>query len=482
MTATRTAARLACALALLGLAAPGGAAADRGPVGWDAFRRVDLLPLLRVGVHARLASSYDRRGGNRDGYRYACRRQVEGRCLLAEHTGAGEVDSMWFARKRGDLRYTGTLRVELDGRTVLDAPVQDVVDGRLGAPFAVPLVANAARSSGGSYVKVPMPFQRSMRITTSRNPNFFHVDYRTFDDATGVPTFDPTDPVPDVLAELRAAGRQIPPGESRQLEALPASRSTAGARMTTEGASAGTGGAGGLVIVGPGTIRQLRFRFVRGTLPRARVTMVFDVSRTVNVPLAALLAGGRSLLAAPGTTWWPMPFRDDAVIAIQDAPGATVEALVDRGSPLPAALARGEAGYFRATWHAGRTRPGRDWTVLDAHGPGLLVGVTQTMTGPRSRRFLEGDDRIVADGALLHGTGTEDFYEGAYYFSRGPFSLPLTGNPVHRTTRATDTTGAYRWRLGDAVPFARHLRFTFEHGDRDRVAARYETVALWYGP
>nr|MDQ6914324.1 DUF2961 domain-containing protein [Actinomycetota bacterium] len=162
--------------------------------------------------------------------------------------------------------------------------------------------------------------------------------------------------------------------------------------------------------------------------------------------------------------------------------GASVEALIDRTSPLPAALARGDAGYFRATWHAGPTRPWRDWTVLDAGGPGLLVGVTQTMTGPRSRRYLEGDERIVADGTLLHGTGTEDFYEGAYYFSRGPFTLPLTGNPLHRVTRATDTTAAYRWLLGDAVPFAHRLRFTFEHGDRDRVAASYSTVALWYGP
>jgi hypothetical protein len=361
------------------------------------------------------------------------------------------------------VRYTGTLRVELDGRSVLDAPLQDVVDGRLGAPFAFPLVANAARSSGGSYVKVPMPFQRSMRVTTSRNPNFFHVDYRTFDDAAGVPTFDSTDPVPDVLAALRAAGRLMPPG--------------ARAEVTSEAADGVP-----LAIRGPGTIRELRFRLPGAALARARVAMTFDGRRTVDVPLAALLGGGRSLLAAPGVIWWPMPFRDDAAIAIRGVPGASVEALVDRTSPLPAALARREAGYFRATWHAGATRPERDWTVLDARGPGLLVGVTQTMTGPRSRRFFEGDDRIVADGTLLHGTGTEDFYEGAYYFSRGPFGLPLNGNPLHRTTRTTDTTGAYRWRLGDAVPFARHLRFGFEHGDRDRVPARYQTVALWYGP
>jgi hypothetical protein len=466
MTVIRAAVRLACLAALLGGCASTHALAAPGPVGWDDFRRVDLLPMLRPGVRARLASSYDRRGGNDDGFAgtWSCLRQAARRCVLAEHAGAGEIDSIWFTRNRGDVRRTGTLRVELDGRRVLDAPLQDVVDGRLGPPFAFPLVANADRSSGGVYVKVPMPYGRSMRITTSRNPHFFHVNYRTFDDPAGVPTFDPADPAPDVLRTLRAAGRDIPPLAA-------ATQPASGARLE---------------LRGPGTIRELRFHLPRAQVARAHVTMTFDGHRTVDAPLAELLGGDgrvRSLLSAHDgdelVAWWPMPFRQSATISV---PGATVRALVETDSPLPAAMARGEAGYFHATWRQGRTRPGRDWTVLDAPGPGLLVGAVQTMTGSRNRRFLEGDDRIVADGTLLHGTGTEDFYEGGWYFNRGRFTLPLTGNPVHRVTRTTDTTGAYRWLLGDAVPFARRLRFTFEHGDRNRVPATYSTVALWYAP
>src|SRR3954447_6506757 len=213
MTVLLAAARIACVAVLLAAcAAP--ASAARGPVGWDVLRGVDQLPLLRTGVHARLASSYDRRGGNHDGFAgtWSCRRRVAGRCLLAEASGPGEIDSMWFTRKRGSVRATGTLRVELDGRRVITAPLEDVVDGRLGAPFAFPLVANASRSSGGNYIKVPMPFQRSMRVTTSNNPHFFHVNYRTFDDAEGVPTFDPNDPASDVLRTLASAS--TPPGDT----------------------------------------------------------------------------------------------------------------------------------------------------------------------------------------------------------------------------------------------------------------------------
>src|SRR3954454_8948040 len=116
MTLLLAAARIACVAVLLAAcAAP--ASAARGPVGWDVLRRIDQLPLLRTGVHARLASSYDRRGGNQDGFRgtWSCRQRVGGRCLLAAHSGPGEVDSLWFTRKRGNVRATGTLRIELDG-------------------------------------------------------------------------------------------------------------------------------------------------------------------------------------------------------------------------------------------------------------------------------------------------------------------------------------------------------------------------------
>src|SRR3954452_14789719 len=118
MTVLVAAARLAC-IAALSAGCAGAAQADvpaRGPVGWDVFRRVDLLPVLRAGVHARLASSYDRRGGNRDGFAgtWSCRRRVGGRCLLAAHSGPGEIDSIWFTRNRGNVARTGTLRIELD--------------------------------------------------------------------------------------------------------------------------------------------------------------------------------------------------------------------------------------------------------------------------------------------------------------------------------------------------------------------------------
>jgi hypothetical protein len=192
----------------------------KGPVGWDVYRQLDRLPELPAGVDTRQFSSFDRAGGNDDGFvgTYSCLRSTADGCVIAEHRGPGEIDSIWFTRDEGDVTRTGNIKIELDGRTVVDAPVQDVVDGELGPPFAYPLVANADQSSGGVYIKVPMPFRASMRVTTEENPLFHHVTYRRFADAAGVRTFDPADRADDVLETLSAAGTADPKPRDRDAD------------------------------------------------------------------------------------------------------------------------------------------------------------------------------------------------------------------------------------------------------------------------
>jgi len=59
-----------------------------------------------------------------------------------------------------------------------------------------------------------------MRVTVQGNPDYFHVIYRQFNDATGVKTFDPSDRALDVIAKLRAFGVSDPkPARSGTLTA-----------------------------------------------------------------------------------------------------------------------------------------------------------------------------------------------------------------------------------------------------------------------
>ncbi|HEV2779372.1 MAG TPA: glycoside hydrolase family 172 protein [Actinophytocola sp.] len=240
-------------------AAPAGAAAaaqpkgamavvDKGPVGWDVYRRWDRMAAMRPGAQTRQFSSFDRTGGNNDGFdgTYSCLRQSGDGCVIAERSGPGQIDSMWFTRDFGSMVRTGRIKVELDGITVLDAPLQDVVDGRLGAPFVWPLVGNGDDTAGGAVIKVPMPYRESMRVTTAANPLFYHVTYREFADADGVSTFDPRDPAQDVVDRLRAYGLRDP-------------KSPAGPAVSTV-EDARAAGSWSVALAGSGWINQVRVR------------------------------------------------------------------------------------------------------------------------------------------------------------------------------------------------------------------------------
>ena len=204
---------LAAALGVLGLAsaqaAPQPSDSAKGPIGWDVYRHLDRFAELPQGVQTKQFSSFDRAGGNGDAG-HCLRTATDGSCVLAEAKGAGEIDSIWETRDGGDPTATGNISVVLDGKTVLHAPFQDVVDGKLGAPFVYPIVANADQSSGGVYIIAPMPYRSSMIVYTDHDPIYYHVTYRTFADADGVTTFDPTDKASDVITELQNAGTRDP--------------------------------------------------------------------------------------------------------------------------------------------------------------------------------------------------------------------------------------------------------------------------------
>ena len=191
----------------------------KGPVGWDTFRHLDQLPFIPTGVTSKQFSSFDETGGNwQDGFdgAFSCLREEADGCVLAEDAGAGEITSIWFTRDWGDVSKTGNIKVTLDGKVVLDAKLQDVVDGKLGGAFQRPFVANADESSGGVAIKVPMTYRESMKVTTSNNPLFHHVSLREFADAQGVPTFNPDDVPSDVLAAAKQWGHQDPKPRARK--------------------------------------------------------------------------------------------------------------------------------------------------------------------------------------------------------------------------------------------------------------------------
>ncbi|MEV6445716.1 DUF2961 domain-containing protein [Amycolatopsis sp. NPDC051716] len=282
-------------------AAPG---AQRG--GWDVYRDLDGLSSLRTGDRSGRFSSFDRSGANDDGFfgTYTCLRESPDGCVIADRTGAGELTSIWMvgdtppdepdppakqaikqAAGPPDLagaahvpppdRYeNNTIKIELDGKTVLAARMGDVVSGKLGGPFVWPLVGDSLGTKGGMSIGIPMPYRQSMRVTMSSSPLFYHVDYRDFDDASQVRTFDPADPAGDVVQRLRRFGFDDPKPPA------------AGATAATRTADIPSGRATEPVrLTGPGRITRLRV-----ALPQV-------------VPASAGYEDGRTLGAGGGSSF-----------------------------------------------------------------------------------------------------------------------------------------------------------------------------------
>ncbi|MBV8861756.1 MAG: DUF2961 domain-containing protein, partial [Mycobacterium sp.] len=269
---------------------------------------------------------------------------------------------------------------------------------------------------------------------------------------------------------------------------------------------------------GSGSISALRLQLpppADQLLAGLRLHIDFDGQTMVDSPLGEFFGAGlgaddvRSLMfatiAQPDGTlslsaWWPMPFARDAHIALVNATGNPVVGIdsdvVTTPDPQWApALASGHAGYFAARSHAGPTTPGQDWLFADEHGHGKFVGVSHTIRGSRIRTafgdqspyFLEGAERVYTDGSpspQWYGTGTEDFYEGGWYFHNGTtYSDPLTGQPDQRTATggcADYCIAVYRLMLAEAIDYHSAIRFGIEHGKRNMVQPDYSSTAFLY--
>jgi Protein of unknown function (DUF2961) len=95
----------------------------------------------------------------------------------------------------------------------------------------------------------------------------------------------------------------------------------------------------------------------------------------------------------------------------------------------------------------------------------------------------EGDDMFFIDGEKIPsiiGTGSEDYFLGAFDFGTRPFSYRLFGAPVKGEEFAGSRSSVYRFHLDSPIPFTKSLRATIEHGHANVRSDNYYSVAYWY--
>lgn len=178
----------------------------------------------------------------------------------------------------------------------------------------------------------------------------------------------------------------------------------------------------------------------------------------------------------------PMPFKDGALITLSnDGPPAGVSCsykLRDLNSKAVPEV------RFCAAYGSARTEKGKPVQMLNVQGSGLFCGLNLGIepapgVNRRSFAYLEGNEALEVDGAKYEGTGTEDFFNSAWYFPDEAFSRPHHG--VTYKHPLPPQVSAYRLLVPDAMPFQKSFNFVFEHGngnnDNDLL---YRWVAFWY--
>ena len=244
-------------------------------------------------------------------------------------------------------------------------------------------------------------------------------------------------------------------------------------------------------------------------LSNARIRMYWDGEShpSVDVPLGFLFGVGstgegrvQGLLMGTNPidhtfyNYFPMPYKASAQVHLvnsssTDIIGAEAE-LQYRKQPCEALGS--DAGYFTAVYeHSTHVPNGVDYVLLDIpSGRGHVVGVVLSLTDFSSYydpRILEGDERVFVDACdvdpEVHGTGTEDYFNGGWYFGHRIFTLPVHGAPLFYRVAGDENLGSitmYRLSLADCYPFERRIKFAMEHGGENRTYAVWNSVVFAY--
>ena len=481
------------------------------PIGYDAYRHLDALPLIHIGDRAYMRSTYDRTGGNEgaDASHYV-RTEPDGLHTALDVAGPGVLvftranrwhGSPWHHVVDGDDRViaesaTANPDLAAPGGTFLPA-----------AALPSPLAVTWSTTNGADLDWVPQPFARSLRISDERTHyGTGYFIYHAYPQGTPIAPWDESPPPDDVIALFASSGSDIaPPGDEHD---------------ATLDVPAG-GSVEALELPGPATIRRLAI-----DVPADAAVALADVHLTidwdnralpsVDAPIGLLFAGGSlynraqlpvlvgGLLAnvelvgsrVQLAMYFPMPFHASARIALVGA-GAPIADVHVSARTLADAVPAALEGYFHATFVDQQPIAGSDLVLLDttaAEGGGAwcgaFVGTSFTFSDRADFDTLEGDPRFFFDDARSpqgYGTGTEEWGGGGDYWGLQTVTLPLAGHPTGASDLASAQNAAdavesaYRFLVADAMPFGANARIQLEHGGVDTSTEHYRTVAYWYG-
>ncbi|MDQ3457975.1 MAG: DUF2961 domain-containing protein [Deinococcota bacterium] len=188
-----------------------------------------------------------------------------------------------------------------------------------------------------------------------------------------------------------------------------------------------------------------------------------------SLPVAVNPAGGFN-------SYWEMPFRKNARVTVENLSPDEVSGYyyqIDYTlTEVPESCA-----YLHAQWRRSNPLPYKEvHTLLDGvRGQGHFVGTYLAWGVNNNGWWGEGEIKVYLDGdrdwPTICGTGTEDYFGGAWNFEHpqgeyGVYSTPFLGLPqVLRPNglyKSQQRFGMYRWHVMDPIRFQGDLRVTIQ--------------------
>jgi hypothetical protein len=264
-------------------------------------------------------------------------------------------------------------------------------------------------------------------------------------------------------------------------------------------------------IDGPGTIQSLWF--TGRLLGRDTILRIYwdgQAQPSVEAPLGDFFGAGwgpfaqlSSLPVAVNPNngfncFWEMPFRRHARLTLENRAPESVVCYYQINYALDDVA--DDCAYFHAQFRRTNPLPYRGvYTILDGiTGAGHYVGTYLAVGVTNSGWWGEGEIKFFLDDdeefPTICGTGTEDYFGGAYDWDVNgvyvPYTTPFLG--MHQVLRpdglyrSQQRFGMYRWHVLDPIRFTRRLRVTLQALGW-RSGGRYlplqcdmASVAYWY--
>lgn len=455
----------------------------------DDLTNLTLAAELKNGTQ--LISTWDRSGGNDDFNQFAGPGTEEGWVKLVDLKGPGVVRRFWTT----GVDFGHRVRIYVDGDKTprIEGKIEEVFGNH--APFTPPL---SCYLNMAWFSYVPMTYQKALRIEMQKPPIhplwgprrlFFHANVETLPPGASIESLPAS-----LSAEDAAAIRSVAAAWSNSISGEVAVKSPANSVTVAAGAQVAL-----LQLAGPARVDALRIRVADESgvdipldapdlLQRIEFRVTYDgaAEPSIRVPLGDFFLQHErrrtfsSLPMASSASGLvcrlPMPFAKSMQIDVVNRSTKTihVETAADATQGPQQNL-----GYLHAFWSQTGPENGQPHHFATFQGRGHLSGISLQITGlENSWWILEGDEMFFVDGEQKpswHGTGLEDYFNGAWYWRGAAFS-----GFYGIFDRAPFRVSTFRFQTVDPLAFEKSLVCQIERGDQNVSKGYFRSVSFAY--